>query len=169
MDESSPNKSFTVLHFLVQNIHACIELTAIKRVLPLSAVEAVPGSPAYVVGLMNLAGQSIPIIDLSLRMGMPRHKPYSLNNPILLCHHQHQQAGIVVDEILDLADIDESELQMRHDFAKKESPFIAIAPLNNTLSLLLNIKRIISISLTAEKIDLQINKHLLNEVIKHHE
>ena len=169
MSESPCLLDVQVLHFLLQNMHGCIELNHVKRILPLPALESVPGSSPFLVGLMNLAGKSIPVIDLSLRLGMQRSQPYSLEQPILLCNDGSQQAGIIVDDILGLADIKSSELQMQHDFDKEESPFLAIATINTELALLLNIKHIITVNLsTKERCD-TIDKNLLKKTKKQHE
>ena len=123
MSDKPPDTQLTVVHFLFQNIHACIELQYIDKVLPLPLLEAVPGSPAYLIGLMNLAGKSIPVIDLSLRLGMQRVIPFALDMPILLCSDGDQKTGIIIDKVLGLVNIEETELQMRHDFSKNESVF----------------------------------------------
>lgn len=166
MNELPTHTNMTVLHFLLQNVHACIELNFIKRVLPLPFIETIPGSPAYLVGIMNLAGHSIPVIDLCLRLGMQRQRPYTLNIPILLCFDGLKQVGVVVDEIMGLVDVEKSTLQMRDDFEKHNSPFLAIISVHNTLSLLLNIKRLINISLTMEEVELFVDQKLLNQAKK---
>lgn len=168
MNEPHPNLTMTVLNFLLQNLHACIELTFVKRVLPLTVIEAVPSSPNYLVGVMNLAGKSIPVIDLSLRLGMSRSQPYDLNQPILLCFDGYQQVGIVVDEIIGLQDIEKSTMQLHDEFTKDNSAFLAIIPGQQDLSLLLNIKSILAIDLTASEIKLSIDETLLNKAKKHH-
>jgi len=45
-----------------------LPLAAIRRVLPLMALKAIPGAPDTVAGLMNLHGTGVPVIDLA-RLG----------------------------------------------------------------------------------------------------
>ncbi|GGY57503.1 chemotaxis protein CheW [Pseudoduganella albidiflava] len=46
-----------------------LPLAAIRRVLPLMALKALPGAPPVVSGLMNLHGAGVPVIDLSALAG----------------------------------------------------------------------------------------------------
>ncbi len=169
MSESLPNTALTVLHFLLQNIRVCVELNYIQRILPLPLLETVPGSPPYLAGLMNLAGTSIPVIDLGLRIGLQRINSYSLDMPILLCLDGSQRTGMIVDDVLGLVKVDTSDVQMRTDFVQHDSPFLGVLPVNAELSLFLNIKRVITISLTAKKSNLTIDNNLLNKAKKRHE
>jgi chemotaxis-related protein WspB len=46
-----------------------LPLPAVRRVLPLMALKALPGAPEAVAGLMNLHGAVIPVIDLGRLAG----------------------------------------------------------------------------------------------------
>ena len=46
------------------------ELTAIKEIVPARAVTRLPGAPAWVVGLLNLRGLVVTVIDLPGRLGL---------------------------------------------------------------------------------------------------
>ena len=49
-----------------------LPLAAIRSVMPLMALKAVPGAPDTVAGRMNQHGDSIPVIDVSqLGSGLP--------------------------------------------------------------------------------------------------
>lgn len=144
---------FKVLKCSVLNLRICIELNHVEKVLPLMALENVPNAPAYFVGLMNLAGKSIPVIDLARRLSMTREKPYSLDVPILICMQGEKQVGLIVDEVKGLTDVEESALQMRAEFNADNSPIVGTINLENELYLLLNLKVILNISYTLQKTD----------------
>ena len=62
-----------VLVFHIGPDRYALPLAAISRVLPVVALKQVPLSPAFVAGLMDLHGEPVPVIDLSLLAGfMPR-------------------------------------------------------------------------------------------------
>lgn len=60
-----------VLVFHIGADRYALPLAAIRRVLPLMALKAVPGAPDPVAGLMNLHGDAIPVIDLARLAGGP--------------------------------------------------------------------------------------------------
>lgn len=140
MKDSTVKHNFQVIHFLVQGIHLCIDLTYIEKALFLVALEFVPSSTDYLVGLMNYAGESIPVIDLALRLGLTRQKPYNLDTPLLICFDGQHHVAIVVDEILNMFNVYDQELQMQDDFKQEDSPFLAVIKNVNNLSLLINDK-----------------------------
>jgi len=46
------------------------ELTAIREIVPAHAATRLPGSPAWVLGLVNLRGAVLTVIDLATRLGL---------------------------------------------------------------------------------------------------
>jgi purine-binding chemotaxis protein CheW len=140
--ETVKNKQLYLLHFLVQDTRICIELNSIVKVLPLVHLKAVPTSAPYLAGLMNLAGDSIAVIDLAMRIGLNRKKSFTLDMPILLCSDGQKQFGLIIDEVIGLELANQSALQKHDEFNDPNSPFIASVNFKNDLSLLLNIKAI---------------------------
>ncbi|MBC7685124.1 MAG: chemotaxis protein CheW, partial [Bdellovibrionales bacterium] len=58
-----------VLVFSIGPDRYALRLGAIVRVLPVLALKQVPLAPAFVAGLMDLQGEPVPVIDLSLLAG----------------------------------------------------------------------------------------------------
>ncbi len=141
------NSKLQLLHFVLQDMRLCIDLQNVSKVLPLVFLETIPSSPNYIVGLMNISGKSTPIIDLATRLGMKRHNKYSLDVPVLLCGDDKHEAGFVVDQILEIVDVYPNSLQMQDEFDKPTSFFSASVSLENELSLLINISRVLDVSL----------------------
>lgn len=139
-----------IVHFLVKDVRMCAYLKNVKKVLPLVALESVPGCPSYLAGLMNLKGKNIPVIDLAIRFGMNRHKKFTIDMPVLLCTNDQEteeEIAIIVDDVLGLTDFDETKLQIHKDFAKNDSPFLATIINDLDSSLLININCLLEINI----------------------
>jgi chemotaxis-related protein WspB len=147
----SSGTKLQMLHFLVQKVHLCFEIHYIMKILPLVELKAIPGAPPYITGLMNVAGNSIPVIDLALRLGLKRTKKYALSTPIILCDAVSQEAAVIVDEILGLCVADKNALQMKTNFNDPESLFTGVITLDTKLALVLNMNKILSIDLSTGK------------------
>lgn len=161
------NQKLKILSFLLKDVHFCIDLQFIEKVLLLPLLEVVPGSPHYLAGLMNLRGVSIPIIDLALRLGFFRDQCYALDTPILLCFDGIHRAGLIVDKIIGLVDVPEGRLQMHDEFEKNHSPFQGVISLEaGIISLLLNINRVLEFSLLSEKSDHSFDQKEINSLIR---
>jgi purine-binding chemotaxis protein CheW len=131
------------LRFMLNDTYFCVEVQHVSKVMPLMFLTAAPGSPHYMVGLMNLEGKTLPVIDLSLRLNIKRNKKYTLNTPVLLCIYNQKKSGIVVDKIIDIVDIDESCLQMKKEFLSADSPFSGTITIGTDLVLLIDIGKIL--------------------------
>lgn len=138
-----------ILHFQVQDIYLCLELKYIEQVLPLVLLKNIPNCPNYVAGLLNLGGRSIPVIDLIMRLGFERKDNYTLTTPIILCKHEDQQIGFIVNNINGIDDIDRNLLQVRQEFKKPASPILGMVTLNEKVSLLINIHPLLKDNLLA--------------------
>jgi purine-binding chemotaxis protein CheW len=138
---------FQVMHFLAQHVHLCFDIHYIVKVTSLVETKPVPGSPSYLAGLINYSGKSIPVIDLALRLGLKRTESYTTETPIIICNDDNHEVGLIVDEILGLAIVDTSSLQMKNNFADPESFFKAVAPIDSKLALVLNMQQVLSIQL----------------------
>ena len=50
-----------------------VPLSTVVRVLPMVLVSPLPGTPAVTLGVINLAGRVLPVVDIGARLGGPRH------------------------------------------------------------------------------------------------
>jgi purine-binding chemotaxis protein CheW len=143
----APNTN-QLMHILVQGIHICLPIQYIVKVLPLVELKYIPKSADYCTGLMNLNGRSILVIDLAIRLHLKRTEKYHLATPIILCHEESREVGIIVDEIIGLIHVEDKNLQMQDQFTNKESPFKGTVTIDSKLALLLNMQKLLSIHLT---------------------
>jgi len=132
----------TLLHFMVHDLQCCLPITAVDRMMSLLEIQAIPGGPDYLLGMMNLHGTSVSVIDLGLRIGHPQVMPYSIETPIILCCHNNQYIGLVVTEILEIKECDAQALQVRPEFKQGAQPYEAVINTGQGLSLLLDLERI---------------------------
>jgi purine-binding chemotaxis protein CheW len=85
-----------------------VDILRLKEIRGLSPVTRLPHSPPAVLGVLNLRGVVVPIIDLRLRFGMPAAEFTAVTVIIVLSLHTargNQEFGIVVDRVLDVVDI----------------------------------------------------------------
>lgn len=139
-----------VLHFLLQDVHCCLDLRYVEKILPLPMLEAIPGSPLYFAGLMNFKNSCVPVFDLALCIGLIREQIYSLSIPILLCSDGVQQVGLIVDKVIGLGDIDEEHIEIHEELTEGHSPFLGAITLATRVSLLMNIPWVFAQKLTQE-------------------
>ncbi len=74
-----------------------IPLLQVKEVIALPEVTSVPQTPTYFLGIMNLRGQVITVLDLRVKLGI---KPNDQQETVvIICDLAPYSVGIVVDSV----------------------------------------------------------------------
>ncbi len=79
----------------------CIEITQIREIRRWSPVTTLPHSPDYVLGVMNLRGAVIPIIDLAAKLGFERIEPTE-RHVIIITAVEETIAGLLVESVSEI-------------------------------------------------------------------
>lgn len=75
-----------------------IEIEKVQEVIRMGAIKKLPRSPNFVLGVMNLRGNIIPIIGLREKFQM-ESRDYNEFTRIIVVNHKGKLAGMVVDEV----------------------------------------------------------------------
>jgi len=126
-----------VLMVRLDGMLACIDLSSVERTLALAAMQAMPGCAPYVAGIMNYAGNSLAVIDLAIRLGLPS-SPYTLDTVVMICVHDGQRIGVIVQDIVGVQDLHEQDRQLTRELARYGAAFRASAHTDLGLALLLD-------------------------------
>ena len=82
----------------------CIEITKIREIRRWSPVTPLPFSEPNVLGVMNLRGAVIPIIDLSAKLGLGAIQPTS-RHVIIVVVLNDRTVGLLVDAVSEILTI----------------------------------------------------------------
>jgi purine-binding chemotaxis protein CheW len=99
-----------VVEFLLASEHYGIELRHIREIHALSELTPLPGTPAFVMGLANVRGQILSVIDIKKFFGLPEKGLTDLNK-VIVVRTQQMELGILADAVLGVRAIGLSELQ----------------------------------------------------------
>src|SRR4051812_1937500 len=114
MEAAINNKTIQVLNFNTRDFQASIDIEHLLKVIALPLLYLSPESPDYVIGLMNLAGSVIPIIDLSTRLKASLPQTYTINTPIVICKDKKQNCfGLIVDGVSDIRNVTEDMIDRK--------------------------------------------------------
>lgn len=99
------------LCFSLGNEEFAIPLLQVKTVTGLPDVTKVPNTPNYFMGIMNLRGQIISVLDLRKKMGVTPKENAEI--AVIIIEFSGHQVGLVVDSINSVLSPLQSELQPR--------------------------------------------------------
>lgn len=81
----------------------------VREILMLpDSITRVPGAKRWVLGVANLRGHLLPLIDLKLFLGSGR-TPLRRNSRVISVNHRDVPAGLVVDEVLGFRRFNDNE------------------------------------------------------------
>ncbi|MBD2459511.1 purine-binding chemotaxis protein CheW [Oscillatoria sp. FACHB-1407] len=92
--------------------YACygISTSAVQELFFLPEVTPIPEAPAFMVGVINLRGHILPIVDLHRRLGQ-QSLPYQLTDSIIVVQWQTQRVGLLVNQIYEVQAIADEQIQ----------------------------------------------------------
>jgi purine-binding chemotaxis protein CheW len=103
-------ETLEILAFRLNDQEFCVKTIAIREIRGWGAATPIPHAPADVVGVMNLRGAVISIVDLALKLGMKSTTPTE-RSAIVVAEINGVAMGLVVDSVSDILTIDAALLQ----------------------------------------------------------
>ncbi len=97
------------LTFSSNGLNIGVSTNYVIEIITNHIITVLPLVPDYVKGIINLRGQIIPIIDIRLRMGNPSID-YTNSTCIIVLNINSVQIGIIVDDVQQVMDIDQSQI-----------------------------------------------------------
>ncbi len=145
--ESGPSKQF--LAFRLGDEFFGMELDQTREILEYSEVTEVPLMPRFMVGVINLRGEVVPVIDLSVRLGREAIQINKRTCIVIIELHSYDQEyvlGLLVDSVSEVIDIADQDIEDAPSFgAKIRAEFIqGIAKVDNDFIVLLDAEKTLS-------------------------
>ena len=88
----------------------CIDVMKVQEVLRYTEIAPVPGAASYVLGIINLRGKIVTVIDTRARFGLKEDEITS-NTRIVIVETSQKIIGILVDSVSEVVYIRQSEIE----------------------------------------------------------
>lgn len=109
LDEKRKDKVRILVFDLAKEIY-CVDIKQIKEIVRPADITRVPNTPQFVVGIMNLRGSILPVIDIRYFIGL-EERERSDDTRIIIISSKSGQMGIIADKIRSTTDIDPEMIQ----------------------------------------------------------
>lgn len=104
MDSKRKDRRIQLVVFLVEGQRYALPLLTVSRILPMVAVSPLPKSPAIALGVINLHGQVIPVLDIRRRFGLPARE-HGVTAHLMVARTSRRTQALVVDEVLGVREV----------------------------------------------------------------
>lgn len=138
------DKGARYLSFSLGAEQYAIPLLSVKEVIAVPEITPIPFTPPHFLGIMNLRGQVISVIDLRQKLGIKTKA--GAETSIIICDLGVTSLGVVVDSIDSVLSPDPSEVSEKPEIqSSKNTEYItAVYRKENRLILFLDIAKSLS-------------------------
>jgi purine-binding chemotaxis protein CheW len=125
-----------------------IGILKVKEIIGMMSVTTVPGTPAFVKGVINLRGKVIPVIDLRAKFGLEVGEQTERTCVVVVEVSRdggHVLMGCIVDSVSEVLNIRENEIEETPDFGTSlDTRFIlGMAKVASSIKILLDIVKVL--------------------------
>lgn len=97
-----------------------IDIMAVREIRGWTAATPLPHAPPHVLGMMNLRGAILPVIDLGARLGLGAAEP-NASSVVVVAQIGDAQMGLVVDAVSDILTVTEGLIQPAPDVGSAQA------------------------------------------------
>jgi purine-binding chemotaxis protein CheW len=125
-----------------------VTIHAVESIIKLQSITQVPRTAAFILGVTNLRGTVVPVLDLRRRFNLPDCEN-TTNTRIVIVNAEGSKVGIVVDEVTEVLKVSRNAIQPPPPMSTTiESAFInGIARINDRLVILLDLEKVLASSI----------------------
>lgn len=122
-----------------------IDVMRVQEVLPMSEIAPVPGAPRFVLGIINLRGNVVTVIDTRMRFGLESRDADKASR-IVVIETGDQVAGILVDSVAEVMNVREDEVDTAPNVGNEESSkyIYGVVSRGDELLILVDVNKLLS-------------------------
>ena len=138
------------LTFILDDEEYGVDILRVQEIRGWEAATEIPNMPDFVLGVMNLRGTIVPIIDLRKRFSLEKVE-FGSTTVVIVVKVKHEKGertiGLVVDAVSDVYNISNDDIKENPDFGGAISTdFVkGLATINDRMAILLDIDSLVNI------------------------
>lgn len=126
-----------------------LEILKVREIIGYMPITAVPQTPSYVKGVINLRGQVIPVVDLRAKFAMEETETTSETCIIVVEIRRETgkcSTGIVVDRVRDVLDVLQENIEESPNFGAGVDTecILGMGKIGDSVKILLDIDRVLA-------------------------
>lgn len=137
-----------MLTFMLGDETYGVDILRVQEIRGWSPVTRIPQSPSHVLGVLNLRGSIVPVVDLRMRLSLDRAEYTAITVIIVLSvdsGHGRRDFGVVVDGVSDVINVQGADVKPPPELgAGVNTDYIqGLATVSDRMVMLLDIDRLI--------------------------
>lgn len=159
-DVTAAPGSQQVLTFVLGSETYGVDILRVQEIRGWSPVTKIPHAPHHVLGVLNLRGSIVPIVDMRMQFNLERAE-YTAVTVIIVLSIQSRAGrrdfGVVVDGVSDVVTVDETQVKQAPELGSRGATehIRGLLPVADRMVVLLDIDRLIGGHLPGTSMDQQ--------------
>ena len=108
--ESQAGQTVLLATFFVRDALCGLDAAGVQEVIRLGPVTRVHHAPEEILGIVNLRGKIVTVVDLGLRLGFPKAAPGG-DSRIFIIEHRNEFIGLLVDRVDEVVEVERGQWQ----------------------------------------------------------
>lgn len=152
--QTEPNNSDCLIVGLAETLYG-VDAQWVREVVRLPEITPLEDAPLFIVGVINLRGRVVPVLDLHNRLGRASAECHYLSDAVVVLEQGEMVLGLLVNEVHEIVTLDESnreaapvyeEFTATHDLGARRYRFVqGVAKIGESLIMLLAMEHLLHV------------------------
>ncbi|MFO1470791.1 MAG: chemotaxis protein CheW [Turneriella sp.] len=124
-----------------------VDILQVQEIIRLENITWLPRKPAYILGIINLRGEIIPIVELRTKFGL-KGIPATKSTRILITQIEGRLVGLVVDMVHEVLDVLQSQIDTEPELLNADRRVVqyvkGMAKVDKRIFIILDLERILT-------------------------
>lgn len=142
--------------FILDNQRYAVYLSSVERIVSMVEITPFPKAPEIVIGIINLQGRIIPVINIRKRFGLP-DKETDLNDQLVIARTSRRSVALVADAVTGIIGCSDGKVVKAEQILPGAGYIDGVVKLEDGMVLIHDIEKFLSLE-EEEKLDKALNE-----------
>jgi purine-binding chemotaxis protein CheW len=133
-----------IVAFALDDQQFGLSLSSVERIVRAVEITPLPDSPAHILGIINVEGQVMPVLNTRKWLGLPEREIELQDVFVIVSVNGHSMA-LVADEVKPVTEVPLNEVVDSHEVVRSSGSVQKIAKVEDGLLMVLTAERAISV------------------------
>jgi purine-binding chemotaxis protein CheW len=144
INKHAMNDSTQLVAFTLDTCKFALPLSQVERIVNVVEITPLPKAPEVVIGVVNVQGRIIPVVDIRKRFRLPERE-MNLNDKLILSQTSKRSVGIMVDAVMGVIECPKQEVIISEKILSGIGYVEGVVKLEDGLTLIHNIDSFLSL------------------------
>ena len=109
----------------LENEQYGIDVRFVENIVKMQKITRVPKMPKYLVGIINLRGEVLPVMSIRVKMGLEKETYEKKTRIIVLKTQTEGNLGVIVDEVKEVVTLENAQVDDVDDLKLEGKSFVS--------------------------------------------